>query len=101
MGEEFLGVLDVSELLEWPPVLVVVVFENKGILVLTLLCKKLSTSRTKLCTLALYFSTAFYLKPKWRRSYFSALERIWRIFVLKPAAFRSCGPPSYIDAGCT
>lgn len=64
MGKEFLSVLDVSELLEWPPMLVVVIFKDKRILTMTLLCKNVDTSRTKLCTLTLYFSIAFYLKSK-------------------------------------
>ena len=69
MGQEFLSVLDVPELLERPPVLIVVVFEDEGILALTLLCKKVNTSRTKLCIRALYFSIAFSLKPEWKGRY--------------------------------
>lgn len=65
MGEEFLGILDVAKLLKRPPMLIMVIFEDKRILALTLLRKKVNTSRTKLCTLALYFSIAFSLKPKW------------------------------------
>jgi hypothetical protein len=60
-GHELSSVLDVAELLQRAPVLVVVVFEDERLLCLALLFQWRGTSRRKLLTFSCCFSRAFSL----------------------------------------
>lgn len=71
-GEELGMVLDISELLERSPVLVVVIFKDEGLFALALLRGGRATSRTKLAIFSFSLSWAFSLKSGWGGGYLSA-----------------------------
>ena len=99
--QELLPVLYISELLERPPVPVVVILEDEVFGRVALLGKAIATSLTKLYTLSFCFSVAFSLSSKCDWEYLRGGEDIWR------SVLRLCGDRprpgrlSCIGAGCT